>query len=475
MDAEQIKKRQTIKVILTEALMVFSVIIMVAVLMMIATGYWINQDFEVERQGLLQLYSVPGDAEVRIDDGESVLHTYLSKMFSSGEHKISITKEGYDSWEKNITMSDGLIYRLSYPRLFPAERKTETVLPFDNVLGVTVSPDRNSMLVINNTTDWQLLKLNRDEVSAKTLDVRAVMPGVKPAQGNTSDIFAGDVRQIAWARDNARVLLNVYFDEHSEWIILNTREIDKSINLSKLFKLDFDRLVFSENDSDNLLALADTNLYKIDLSERSISTKLLENVKYFSQYNNLIGYVTRVDDQPAQIGYIKDNGEDQVLYKESDAEKIYVAACRFYEEEYVVFIEDDVMTLQRGRMPRNEEEVKMLITIFEKQLGFVPTLVKYGADGRFVYAQDESQVASLDMEAEKIVNFSIENAEVRWLDNSMFYVVDNGDMIVYDFDGLNRRVITHDVSNRLDATITDDKWIYYFTDNKLMRENLVVK
>ena len=59
MDPEQIKKRQTLRVLFSEAMMVLSVIVIMTVLIMITSGYWINQNFEVERQGMLQVYSSP--------------------------------------------------------------------------------------------------------------------------------------------------------------------------------------------------------------------------------------------------------------------------------------------------------------------------------------------------------------------------------------------------------------------------------
>ena len=55
----------------------------------------------------------------------------------------------------------------------------------------------------------------------------------------------------------------------------------------------------------------------------------------------------------------------------------------------------------------------------------------------------------------------------------MLYSVKDGDLIVYDYDGLNRRVIASNVSSRFPAAITDDKWLYYFSDGQLIREWLI--
>ncbi|MBO7664860.1 hypothetical protein J6S46_03335 [Candidatus Saccharibacteria bacterium] len=80
------------------------------------------------------------------------------------------------------------------------------------------------------------------------------------------------------------------------------------------------------------------------------------------------------------------------------------------------------------------------------------------------------------MESEDVTKFEVENDKIGWLDNYLLYVVDdNGDMVVYDFDGLNRRELSKNASQRLSATISEDKWLYYFSDGWLVRENLIIK
>ena len=64
MDPEQQKKRQTLRILFSEAMMVLSVIIIMTVLIMITSGYWINQNFEVERRGMLEVFSAPTGADI---------------------------------------------------------------------------------------------------------------------------------------------------------------------------------------------------------------------------------------------------------------------------------------------------------------------------------------------------------------------------------------------------------------------------
>lgn len=98
MDFAENQKRQTIRVIITEALMVLAVIVLVGVLVMIVSGYWVSQDLTIKRQGLLQVSSTPTNAAIAIDGETSLFQrTNSSKMVTTGEHVVSISKDGYDT------------------------------------------------------------------------------------------------------------------------------------------------------------------------------------------------------------------------------------------------------------------------------------------------------------------------------------------------------------------------------------------
>ena len=74
------------------------------------------------------------------------------------------------------------------------------------------------------------------------------------------------------------------------------------------------------------------------------------------------------------------------------------------------------------------------------------------------------------MEAESITEWVADSAEFGWIDDSLIYDIDTfGNLAVYDLDGLNRRIIADNATLHT-ATITADKWLYYFSDNHLMRK-----
>ncbi len=130
---QKLRKKRAIRVAITELLMFFSVIILVVILTLIVLGYNFNinkigtEETVIERSGLLQVTSIPTGATVSLDGDEIFSRTNLSRTLSAGKHKIVLSRDGYDSWEKEITVTEGLLYRLGYPQLFLKKRTREAI------------------------------------------------------------------------------------------------------------------------------------------------------------------------------------------------------------------------------------------------------------------------------------------------------------------------------------------------------------
>jgi len=463
MDLEQNERR--LKVIVSEAIMVVAVILMVIILAFIVSGYWVNSDFRIERQGLLQISSIPTGADVEIDGASSWLQrTNTSKVLSSGEHKVVLTKEGYDSWSKTIKITEGLLYRLGYPRLFlnPELRQTEEIFEIPNITAVSVSQNRETMLIMNNTADWTLVNLASDSVEQKKIDVSDYFPVVDTTKETKH--LAGKILGYNWDRDNSHILFNIETEEGVEWVLIDIKNITNSINLTKSFGHNFDEVKIISNSSSELLAVQNSNLHKIDLSNRSISSILVENVIDFSYYDNEILFSAKKDiDDTYYLGILKLNS-DKMIELSTLAAPAKVAISRFYEDKYITIITERTVSIYK------KEDFSEFASF---ELKFTPETTKVGHGGGFIMLSTGDNIATIDMESLDLLEWQVEGDTFGWLEDSMIYTVLDDELIVYDFDGLNRRVITKNVSANFPITITDDKWLYYFNDDNLMRQWLV--
>lgn len=455
--------------------MAVAVIVMVIILAFLVSGYWINSNFEVDRQGLLQLSSVPIGATVTIDgvEGSWLERTNMSKNLSSGEHTIMLTRDGYDSWTKTINISEGLLYRIHYPRLFLAERVKEKLLDTANFSSATISPDHSYLILINDTTEWTTVNLNDETLKPVKIDIKPYFnatASAAPADATAEKaIFPGTIESIHWDRDSTHALFKVKFGDTIEWVLLDVKNPKNSVNITREFGGNFSDIEILDNSSGNLLGIQNGNLHKIDLGARSISSVLVENVQDFDHFNqNEVIFSAKIpnpaEGQPAYyVGTFK-IGDSQIQHLLETATPAKVALSKFYEDKFITILENDTLTLYK------KDDFEKLT---EFKLTFAPANLVVGHNGEFITMDALPQIATLDMESMAVVEWSIEGDDYGWIDNDMIYSVKDGELIVYDYDGLNRRVLAGNVSSRFPAAITDDKWLYYFSDGQLVREWLI--
>ncbi|MBR2994545.1 PEGA domain-containing protein [Candidatus Saccharibacteria bacterium] len=468
MDPEKIKKLRSIKILVSEVLMVFIVIITVIILALIVSGYWVNSEFEVERQGMLQVSSVPTGANVMIDGETSWLQrTNTSKVLATGEHSVTLTKEGYDSWSKTVNIAEGLLYRLHYPRLFLEDRVIEKSYYLPETTFATISPGSELLLITNNTTNWQLINLTEENLKPRSIDISNVFQSVSLTPGSTIGLFTGSIIDADWDHDETRVLFKVQNDTQIEWVLLDVREPQNSINVTREFGSNFSNIQILDNSANNLLAIQNGNLHKIDVSGKSLSAVIVERIVDYDHYENEIVYVSQQPESELtpmyEVGLTKigDNNKTTVFHI---AQPVKVALLKFYDQKYISVLKDNHLTLY------NKDNIEETT---EYTISFNPANMKVGHDGEFIILSESNHLATIDMEAAKAIEWQIENVNYDWLDNDMFYDVSEGDLIVYDYDGLNRRNLAKNVSNHFPVTITDNKWLYYFSDDYLVREWLI--
>lgn len=462
MDFEKRARRQSFRVIVSETIMVLTVIIMVAVLAFAVSGYWVNADFQVERQGMLQISSAPTGANVAVDgDAPWYQRTNTSKVLSAGEHHIVLTRDGYDTWEKTVNISEGLLYRLQYPRLFLLERERESVYDATGITFASVSGDRSTMLLTDHTTTWTLLKLENDKLEAKPLDISPYFTLISLADGAKAGLFTGEIASVQWSGDNTRALIEAVSTDSdtpvTEWALLDVKNPKNSLNLTSEFATTFTEVRIFDNSASSLLTLRNGNLHRIDVSGRQVSSALIKNVTFYDFYGQDIVFV---DDTGLGILQPSDNVVRPQLPIAVDATtRAYLS--RFYDAKYLTIITGNQLAIYK------HDDYSELASV---ELDFIPEQTKIGQSGDFVLLSTDTTVATFDMESRSLTSWTLAAPRYYWLDNNMLYTVAAGALSVYDYDGLNHRTLAQNVSSHFPVAITRNRWLYYFSDDEIIRE-----
>lgn len=469
MDPDGARRRQSLKIIISEAIMVVSVIFMVVILAFLVSGYWINSDFKVERQGLLQISSIPTGAAINIDgDSSWFQRTDTSKVLSSGNHSIVLTKEGYDSWSKTVNISEGLLYRLHYPRLFLQNTVAEEILDTRGAVFSSFSPEGNKLLLLDDTSSWRLVSLEDEHPKVSTLDFSSSidLPLFRPQEqqaASTASILSAD-----WDQDGSHILISTQQDYAIKWVLLDIRNTEKSVNLTEIFDSNFSQVQILDHSSNNLLAIENGSLRTIDVSGRTLSSILVQGVTNCDHYdtNEIIFSAVDTenpDDTNNYIGILKIN--DGNINKLADIDQsAKVAMGKFYDDKFIVVLQNNILNLYAHK----DFEKKATFT-----LNFTPDILKVGHNGEFIVAYSGDQIATLDLESESVTEWTADAATFGWVDSDMIYAVsDTNELIVYDYDGNNRRTVAHKAAVDTPAIITANKWLHFFSDGHLMRQQI---
>ena len=470
-DVSEIKRRRkqrAIHVAVNEALMVVAIVAIVVMVMLVVTGHSFGTGLDVEKTGLVQIYSVPTAASITIDNElSSFARTNTSRMLTDGEHTITLTKDGYDTWTKKIKVNYGLLYRLHYPRLFLLEREKETVREMTPYKMLSVAPSRNSMLVITNTpTTWELLPISDDNVRPKILNVSNILPVI------------GDLQLISWSENSDKVLFKHVINGKTEWIIVNVRDVKNSINLTKTFGLNISTVKTANNSADSLYALVNGNLHQINVSGSSVSKVMISGVEDFVNYGGAIIYVTTPDVTGMRsVGIYKEGEQESTIFATTTnpTDKILLAINSYYGDEYLVYTVGSHVYIYEGELPSYNQDFKaMMSLVLDKDISFIPTSLKPTHNGEFVVAQNGTDIAVIDSEVIDAIEFKIENSQTGWLDGFLLYNVVDGKLVVRDFDGSNYRELSTGLADNSPAVISgNDRWIYYVnTESELVREKL---
>ncbi len=463
-ERERAKRKRMIKVVIAEIGMVFSVVAIVVVAVMAAMGFFVTSDGSIEQMGLAQIHSIPTGGTVTLDGTTLFSRTNLTRSMAAGEHEIKIARDNYDTWSKKIKMHSGMLMRLYYPRLFLLNRKAEKVLNMGEPMVYSVSRNKMNILVAEKeSTTWNLLNIRGDEVQTTKLNLAKVLPGVEKSK------FGGTVEIVEWSNDGEFVLIKTLVDKKSEWILLNLKDVEKSLNLSKTFGLEFERVEMVDNSAGQMYALENGHLRKINTGDQSISRVLLDEILDFNNDGLDVIFVKREVENKVkkkQIGTYRDGEKDGVILATvADEVAAKAAISEYYGEKYMIFVMDDKISVLYGAMPSYREEAPQSVDILglktlvsELKLKVVPQNLELGVEGEYVVMRKAGQFMVLDLDMGDLYEYEPGTERLGWLSDGMMYGVINDGLEIWDFDYTNRRTLVKYVAETKAETeaATDD-------------------
>ncbi|MBR2588941.1 PEGA domain-containing protein [Candidatus Saccharibacteria bacterium] len=475
MDRERKKRIRTIKLIVTEIIMTIVVVAAVIVLTFVAMGYNVNKDGDLAQSGLLQVRSIPSGATVEIDDEVMLAHTNMSKMLSAGNHNLKLSKEGYDTWSKEITAESGWLLKIEYPRLFLKDRTMEKVREYDNQIENMSFSEDGSRALYNIAGDryWTLLDIASDDISETKLNLEEALG-------------SNVVREIFWNDNNEKVLMRTKNSDKNEWILVNLKNPSESFNVTQEFGLDFSKVRFLTGAGDRLVTLENNNLRIITVNGKTVSGILASSVDDFYNDGTTLAYVgnyTFKDYAKEQAFLLKESTESEsdgissdtpikaiMIYQDS-AEDVFVAGAKsdrrmqvalseYLGKKYLMIALDNSLLVYRGEYPNSTRQgLADMELILEEKLTSVPDALTVWSDEQLMMARNGAEVAMFDAELSKLSQYTLGSDMVFIVSDYLLGNIVDGKLSVLDFDGQNLRELAKTDSSAVISR--NNKWLYY--------------
>lgn len=463
------KRRQLLQRIAVYSLMSVTVIGLVAVLVFLMLGYRFDRsDGKIEQGGLLQFDTEPDGATVTIDGASFGTRTPSKTTMASGQHFITMERDGYKKWQKSIDLAAGSVMWLNYARLIPTDLKSQSVADFAAVSDALASPDDKWMAIKEDpsTPQLKLADLAREDAKITNITI-AESAYSKPSEGKGQQFSFEE-----WDPSGRYMIVrHTYDDTKTEWIVVDMEGSDPARNITTMLGVDATSPMFSNRDPNIIFAIVDGDIRRIDLAASTISGPLVENVASFGLHDrSTITYVTNVDPRTKQraVGYFDEGAAKPrtVRTYSDETSSLRFAIDKYFGDHYIAIAHGQVLEIFEGDLPRSDatdpSSMKVVATV---ALPEGADFLSFKTNGRFIVAQKGASYTVYDLELKKMTTTNLKGSstvdkKLNWIDGYNVISDRDGMARLYEFDGANQHDIMPVVTG-MDVTLSpSDKYLY---------------
>lgn len=436
------RKQFIIRRIIFSFLATVSVAIIVTAAVLFMLGYRLNTESGTLQQGaLLQFDSRPSGADVYINDTLIGGKTATKQSVIAGTHSIIMKKAGYEDWSRTVTVTPGTLTWLNYTRFVPVNRTPASVQNFTELSQLTFSPDLKYGLAHEAPSSpvFHVLDLRSETVKPQPV----TLPGALYSEAATAGV-EHSFSIVRWNAPSRHVLLRHDFSGKTEWIVFDTENVDRSVNVTTLLSTDFKDIQFAGTNGSVLYGLtSDGLLRKLDLSAGSISRAFVTHVSTFQMFaTNIIVYEGQHPDDAAvqRVGVYRDGDDASNVLREAPVgTPLHVATSQYFGDDYVAIAEGEYVTILKGSYPSAQARAAAtsLKPYATFTLGQPVEILSFSPSGEYVLAQGTSQAKSYEIEYKRESGVFSSNGKLSWLDAAHLWSDGDNTLTMRDFDGTN--------------------------------------
>ncbi len=254
-------------------------------------------------------------------------------------------------------------------------------------------------------------------------------------------------------------------NKDGEWSVVSLAQPKESVKLGK-----YDKVAFLNGDGGRVWALKDATLYTIEVGVNNGIKKRLEGVVDFTVDGNEVLY----RNDAGKIGLYHEGDEGGVILGATMEGDGGMVASSYAGEKYVGIVSGGKWLIYRmDNYPVYGDEIGGVKPIEKELKNGGAGEVTVSRNGEFLTVRDGGRLVVFDAELAEFSEYEYPEGELWWLDDFMLTNVENGALVVRDFDGTNKRVLVSEGVSNYPAIVTaNNKWLYYVADGKIKRERV---
>lgn len=443
------KHRAVLIRFLVYGIMIISTLLISALCIFLVLGYRFNlTKHTVTQGGLLQFDSQPAGASIELDGEAMSFKTPGKRNVAAGQHAVSMTLDGYRPWSKTVGVKAGQLVWLNYTRFVPTNINTTEIKSFPSLSQLLASPDRK----------WLALWLNKSTPELALADVsssdKPVFMDIKLPVKVVTKTKQQQFRLQEWDFGSRYLLIKHTYSGGQDFIVVDRAHPDQAVNLNSRFGLDISEVHFADTSGASFYAVADGDLRRLDLANKTISAPLIKQVVSFAPYGDAsLSYVAKAT-TGYDIGVLHGSDVNQVAHYETKQAPVD-SLTKYFSHNYLAIAANQEVVVYKDPFAATVQPPVRRI-----KLNFSAAWLDYASNGRFLLAGDQDKFMTFDADTETTYQGQLngaraDNRSFLWMDDYHFVTTGSDRLTMVEFDGANPEFIST-AQPGFDASLSQD-------------------
>lgn len=439
------RRRHAIILLTGYVFITIAIIFALRILYLIAYGYGLGKDGNVVQNGLVFVASTPSGAQINLNNVPNKAKTNARLSLVSGMYNMTLSRDGYRSWQQTFSLEGSSVERLDYPFLFPTSLSTKQIKKYEaNPQLATQSPDRR----------WLLVKTPASQLSFDLYDLKSLTAAPTPIAIPAAVLSNGATQSwtlVEWADDNVHVLLSHIYDGKNEYILVDRTDPAKTLNLNQTLAVNPTKITLLNKKYDQYY-LYDAATQQLQNASLGAPTPVpyLENVLAYQTYgSNVVLYASSktATNGKVAIDLFQDNKSH--LLREVTANSTYLLNLTQYNGSWYVAAgasSENKVYIYKNPVTQLNSRLGVLVPIYVLKTAN-PNFLAFSANARFIMDENGSNFSVYDAEYDKGYRFDtqapldVPQAHASWMDGHRLDYVSAGKLLVFDFNSTNKQTL----------------------------------